>query len=110
MPKYNKLVRDHIPAIVKLTGKNPVVKTLSEDEFASALKRKLREETKEYMEAESGEDAVKELADILEVVHALAEVEGVTSEELEAVRTKKAGERGAFRDKVCLLEVNDGED
>ncbi|HEX7063649.1 MAG TPA: nucleoside triphosphate pyrophosphohydrolase [Bacillales bacterium] len=106
MPKYNKLVRDHIPDLIKITGKNPVVRTLGEEEYAAALRRKLREETREYIKAENNREAVKELADVLEVVHALAELQGITSEELEDVRAKKERERGGFHDRVYLLEVN----
>ncbi|OLV16334.1 hypothetical protein BOO71_0012133 [Deinococcus marmoris] len=46
----------------------------------------------EYLE--SGE--VLELADVLEVVYALAELDGVGRAELEDLRARKAEERGGF--------------
>lgn len=107
MPKYNKLVRDLIPDIIRLTGKTPSVRTLTEDEFAAALKRKLREETTEYVEAENDLEALKELADILEVVRALAELHGVTFDEVEEIREKKALERGSFHERLYLKEVTE---
>lgn len=107
MPKYNKLVRDLIPDLIKLTGKTPVTRTLSlsEQEYAAMLKRKLQEETKEYMEAEDDFEALKELADIVEVVRALAKLHYVTYDKVEEIREKKEKERGAFDDRIFLMEV-----
>lgn len=50
---------------------------------------------------------VEELADILEVIYAIAEAKGVTIEELEAIRAKKAEERGAFKERILLEWVED---
>jgi len=105
MPKYNKLVRDLIPDLIKLTGKTPVTRTLSEQEYVAMLKRKLQEETKEYMEAEDDFEALKELADIVEVVRALAKLHYVTYDKVEEIREKKEKERGAFDDRIFLMEV-----
>lgn len=57
-----------------------------------ALRVKLQEEVAESLE--SGD--VLELADILEVVYALAKLDGVSSAELEQRRAAKAEERGSF--------------
>ncbi len=43
--------------------------------------------------------AVEELADLLEIVHALAECHGATIEQVEAIRASKAEKRGGFKEK-----------
>lgn len=65
---------------------------LDTEHFRAALHTKLGEEVSEYLE--SGE--VLELADVLEVVYALARLDGVDTEQLETLRRQKAEERGAF--------------
>ena len=94
MKIYQKLVRDRIPEIIQRSGKTCSVRRLSSEDYLQALRTKLGEELAEYLE--SGE--LSELADLLEVLLATAEAEGYTREELEAVREKKARERGGFRD------------
>ena len=39
-----KLVRDKIPDIIKLDGKCPIIKTLSEEDYLKELDKKLNEE------------------------------------------------------------------
>lgn len=82
-----KLVRDRIP---ELFGGHS--RTLDEPGFRAALRAKLQEEVAEYLE--SGE--ALELADVLEVVYALAELDGVSAAGLEEMRARKARERGGF--------------
>lgn len=71
---YNKLVRDRIPEIIEARGKKPNVRILEQEEYLHHLEAKLDEEVAEYHRDKNAE----ELADILEVVYALAEANGVT--------------------------------
>ncbi|MEI2399519.1 nucleoside triphosphate pyrophosphohydrolase [Paenibacillus phytohabitans] len=105
MPIYNKLVRDKIPEIIRSTGKNANCITLEYESYVSELKKKLREEVEEYNKAAGDAEAVEELADILEVVDALAQIHKILPEDLEKVRAKKAEERGGFTDRTFLIEV-----
>lgn len=52
----------------------------------------MNEELAEYQESKS----LEELADLLEVIQAVAKACGCTVEELERVRTDKAAKRGGF--------------
>lgn len=103
MKSYNKLVRDKIPSIIQKKGQKATVRHLSNDEYISYLEQKLQEEVNEYIADKNGD----ELADILEVVFALGETLQLDPEELETLRKKKAEDRGAFKDKILLLTVED---
>lgn len=98
MPSYQKLVRDKIPEIIEAAGKKPVTHILDEASYLAELDHKLNEECAEYQESKS----MEELADMLEVMYAIADARGYSVAELEAVRKKKAAERGGFCDRVYL--------
>lgn len=89
MPTYNKLVRDRIPEVIEKTGKELSSRVLENDEYEIELKKKLSEELTEYNEAKTNEEAVEELADILELLHAATKIHGSSFDELEKVRKKK---------------------
>ncbi len=99
--RYNKLVRDKIPDIIMRRGDKPVTQILDAGAYRRELRRKLQEEVAEF--GESGE--VEELADVLEVVYALAAAEGVSQFQLEERRKRKRRERGGFDRRVLLIET-----
>lgn len=107
MPHYNKLVRDRIPEIIERDGKRLSTRILDEDEYVSYLNEKLKEELAEYLKCEETKDQIEELADMLEVILALAEVKGVSQDELDSLRRQKAETRGAFRHRILLEWVED---
>jgi len=99
--EYDKLVRDRIPEIIEGNGERPVTHVADDAEYARRLREKLDEEVQEYREDGDPE----ELADVLEVVHALRELAGLTEAELAALRAEKAEDRGGFADRVVLERV-----
>ena len=107
MPVYNKLVRDLIPKIIEEAGKSFTTRTLSDEEYRQELRKKAFEELEESVNASDDVTAVEELADLLEIIHALAECHGATIEQVEAVRASKAEQRGGFKEKIFLIEVHD---
>jgi predicted house-cleaning noncanonical NTP pyrophosphatase (MazG superfamily) len=107
MPIYNKLVRDRIPEVIESTGKTFTTRILSNDEYIKELKKKSFEELNEYVNTENNEDAIEELADLLEIIHALAEYHGSSIDIVEEVRKVKAEKRGGFKEKIFLIEVQD---
>jgi len=96
---FNKLVRDKIPAIIEAAGEKPVTRILGEEEYLSALEQKLDEECAEFHEAKN----LEELADILEVVYALAQTIGCSKEELLAAYQTKHDQRGGFENRIFLV-------
>lgn len=107
LPIYNKLVRDRIPEIIEKNGSTYDSKILDEIEYREELRKKLSEEIEEYLNATNDEEAIEELADILELIHALAVTHSSTIEEVEKVRVDKAEKRGGFEEKIYLIEVQD---
>lgn len=107
MPIYNKLVRDRIPEVITRNGKTCSTRILDNEEYIEELKKKSFEELEEYVKAQTDEEAMEELADILEILHALAKVHGSTIRDVDDIRKSKAEKRGGFRDKVFLIEVED---
>lgn len=99
--EYNKLIRDRIPEIIASKGQNAVIRVASDEEYWVKLAEKLKEEVNEYVESEN----VEELADILEVIYALAKHQSLTPQQLEHLRQQKAQERGRFSKRLILLEV-----
>lgn len=72
---HNKLVRDKIPEIIEKSGKKAITRTLTQEEYLSELDRKLNEECAEYQ----ADKSLEELADMLEVMYAIAEARGYWS-------------------------------
>ena len=99
--KYRKLVRDKIPAIIKRTGRRPVTRVLDDKEYVEQLLEKLCEEINEFDEDRNAE----ELADVVEVLMALANALGISQQELKKVRNKKALQRGTFQKRLFLEKV-----
>lgn len=101
---YNKLVRDNIPEIIELNGEKPVVSILDDIRFKEELEKKLYEEYKEVIES-SGTDRLEELADMIEVVKALAKLENKTLDEVIEIANIKRNKRGSFDKKIYLEKV-----
>lgn len=100
---HNKLVRDKIPEIIKKSGKSLVARILDDEEYTTCLHQKLDEEVAEFHQEKNAE----ELADILEVVFALAADLGISREILMETYDKKHAQRGGFADRVFLMSVTD---
>jgi predicted house-cleaning noncanonical NTP pyrophosphatase (MazG superfamily) len=107
VPVYNKLVRDNIPQVIEASGLGCRTRILTEDEYRKELDIKLREEIEEYFRAGNSQDALEELADLLELFRALARVHGADWEQLDALRARKAEARGGFEKRVFLIDVDD---
>ena len=99
--EYHKLIRDRIPEIIAANGQSAEIRILSDAEYTAALEKKLTEEVAEYLESKEP----MELADILEVVQALAQRQGVSFDRLLEMKDEKQGKNGAFLKKLFLESV-----
>ena len=99
---YNKLVRDKIPANIDSTeGRKANWRIMDDEEYIKELNKKLLEEAHEFIE----ENAVEELADIMEVIQSIMRVKNISYEELKKVQALKREQKGGFNDRVYLIDV-----
>lgn len=99
--KYNKLVRDKIPEIIKADGQIPVTHIANDEEYGKKLLEKLQEEVDEFLKEKNTE----ELADILEVIDAICKLKNINLKKLQQIKKQKAISRGEFKNKIILEEI-----
>lgn len=97
-----KLVRDRIPEIIRSNGETPITHVVTGQDLLSALLNKLHEEVLEVEEAGNQADRAEELADVLELVRAIAAANGNSLEEIMQIMEEKSGKRGGFNDGIIL--------
>ncbi len=102
--KYNKLVRDKIPEIIKINGEEPITRILTEEEYKKALEKKLLEECYEVLESQD-KKRLEELADLLEVMKYLSQLENSSIEEVAKIGLEKNEKRGSFKNRIFLEKV-----
>jgi predicted house-cleaning noncanonical NTP pyrophosphatase (MazG superfamily)/N-acetylglutamate synthase-like GNAT family acetyltransferase len=100
---YQKLVRDRIPKLIESDGKIAKIRKISGAEFRQALEAKCLEELKEWQE----EYEAEELADLFEVVRAMAEEAGHSFEEIVRLADEKRKSRGGFSEGIWLDQVEE---
>lgn len=102
--KYDKLIRDLIPQKIENSGGTYKVHTATEEEYWDKLKTKIGEEVGEFLD----EPSIEELADIAEVIYAIAEFKYGGVDKLEEARIKKREKRGGFKKRLILDESEFG--
>lgn len=96
MKVYDKLVRYRIPEIIEKSGKKCEVEVVSDNVALEYLYMKLDEETKELLEDKN----LEEIADVMEVLFAIASKYGYSEEDVLNKRNEKKDERGGFNNLV----------
>jgi predicted house-cleaning noncanonical NTP pyrophosphatase (MazG superfamily) len=94
--QFNKLIRSKLPERMNAEGVKIVGRHLSNEEFAQELKNKLVEEAIEVQSADSRDNLLKELADVMEVIESITSLHNITKEEIEKERTLKREVNGYF--------------
>lgn len=100
--EFNKLVRDKIPEIILRNGGTPEYEILKDDEYIKMLDNKLLEECNEVLSALDTQDKIEELADLMEVIMAIAKYLKIDFKKLENMRLEKRSKRGGFDSKIFL--------
>ena len=103
MKKYDKLVRDKIPKIIRENGKKCKTRTMKIEEVEHYFRAKIQEELDELFENPCSE----EMADVMEAVDCLRRRLDITIEDVIDVKCNKRSERGGFERGIILLEVAD---
>lgn len=99
---HNKLVRDHIPDIIRQNGAVPTVHIATDKEYIKALKNKILEETDELLK----DPSVEECADVLEVLYAICDYYKINISKIESARKKKLAQRGGFAKRIILEKTD----
>jgi len=102
--KYNKLIRDRIPEIIKEAGWKPTIRALKRKEFLDALKKKVAEEAGELIQAKNKKGIVDEIVDIQELLDVLASEIKLTKSEIKKFQTAKRKKRGGFQKRLFLIK------
>jgi predicted house-cleaning noncanonical NTP pyrophosphatase (MazG superfamily) len=97
---FETLVRDLLPEQIEAKGHKVATRVVEGADYYQALRDTLQQEVNEFFV----DNNTEELADILEVVYALAHMMGVDRYELEEVRQRKLKRYGGF-DKRLFLET-----
>ena len=98
-----KLVRDHIPDIIKSSGKEcKYFKVSSKDHHMALLKEKMIEELEEFLEDPCEEEA----GDMLEVFLLMLKIKGISFDAVQNTSYAKMLERGSFSHGIVLESVH----
>jgi predicted house-cleaning noncanonical NTP pyrophosphatase (MazG superfamily) len=100
--KQHKLVRDKILNLMQEQGSKLYAMQLSDKDFQKQLKIKLVEEALEVQHANNKENITEELADVLEVVHALANAHDINFKDVEAAQKLKREVKGSFASRTFV--------
>lgn len=83
-------------------GRSPLTHIATDVEFIRALDVKLDEEVAELRDVRDARSAAEEIADIIEVLLAVAKKGGYTPEQIETIRLEKRAKRGGFEKRIIL--------
>ena len=97
-----KLVRDKVPDLIRAEGGIPEIEILNKETFAEKLAEKLLEECQEVNQAKEKTKKVEEMADLLEVMKAIAHLNKISMNEINRACIKKRELRGAFKERILL--------
>lgn len=102
---FKKVVRDKIPDSIAAKGELVTQIKIMGEELVEALKTKLIEEALEVVDAKSTSETIEELADVLEVIHALAHHLKISMKQIEDARKTKRQDRGGFNEGKVLVKT-----
>ena len=95
--QFDKLIRSKLPERMIREGVTINSKQLCDEEYVMQLKNKIVEEANEVSDAVTKESLTTELADVVEVIHAIAKASGIEMAEIEAARLEKRAVNGHFQ-------------
>lgn len=104
---FGKLVRDGIPEIIRGGGAAPVTSVVPEGERLHHLRLKMLEEVHKLFRSEGRSEFLKEAADVLEVLLAMAREHGVTWSEIDEKRLERESNLGSYSRGIFLHAVYD---
>jgi predicted house-cleaning noncanonical NTP pyrophosphatase (MazG superfamily) len=102
MKEHIKLVRNNIPQyLAQYKDVKSTTRVLDMHEYEYELKKKLLEEVNKYLESED----IVELADVMEVICALAELKDANFEVIKTIMLNKRERLGGFNERIFLIRT-----
>ena len=108
--EFNKIIRSKIPSRMIAEGVKVNSKKLNSNEFIDKLKLKLIEEAKEVSSATSRDKIKEELADVMEVMQALAQAADINMTDIEQEQILKREINGHFSPENYINYIEVSED
>ena len=99
---FNKLVRDNIPDIIASNGEESVTRILADEEYKVELYKKLLEEANEVISSKNSDETIEELADVLEILRSIAELNGKKLDDVLKTANQKKLKHGGFEKRIFL--------
>lgn len=99
---YNKLVRDNIPMIIEQDNEVAFTRLLDDNDYRIELYKKLTEECNEVIVSKNTDETLEELADILEILKSIAELENKKMDDIVEIANQKRLKRGGFEKRIFL--------
>ncbi len=100
----NKLGRDRMPEILESRNIGYAVEEMKQAEYYQALWHLLDEKVQVAVKMVD-DDLVRELADILEIIYAIATVHNIQRNQIQACQMQRHLDRGAFERRLKLLWI-----
>ena len=107
---FNKLVRDKIPSKIEKNGETAITRILSDEEYKKELYKKLLEEANEVINSQKFDETLEELADVLEVLKSIAELNNKSLDYIIELAEQKRLKRGGFEKRNFLEKTYSKED
>ena len=102
---FDKLVRDNIPSIIENNGEVAITEILKDEDYINELYKKLLAEANEVIDSKKPIDTLEELADVFEVLKAIAEFNGKSIDDIIEIADEKRAKRGGFGKRVFLKKT-----
>lgn len=106
---FNKLIRDKIPNKIKSNGEKAIIKILNDEEYKCELYKKLLEESQEVINSKGTDETLEELADVIEVIKSIAELENRNLDDIIEKANQKRLKRGGFEKRIFLEKTYSNE-
>ncbi|OJU72914.1 MAG: hypothetical protein BGO07_01750 [Alphaproteobacteria bacterium 40-19] len=100
--KVDKLVRDRIPQAMSESGITVHQRVMQDAEYTKRLNDKLFEEAQEVVDAVNTEELQEELADVLEVLMAMARLRGIEFFQILKAAEGKRSQKGGFNQRLYV--------
>jgi predicted house-cleaning noncanonical NTP pyrophosphatase (MazG superfamily) len=103
--RYNKLVRDLIPGTLQASGRKVVTRFIVGEELQRALRAAVDDAVAKYDAAQDDGHATSTLADLVEILTAMARQRGCSENRIMQLRASRSAQLGVYDRGIFLVEM-----